>query len=62
VNPSIDKIEVEPVDDNHVRLKIRNGSKIVELIVRVTSEQVANIIESEQEHRDVRPKKVAAAG
>jgi hypothetical protein len=39
------KFEVEPLDESHVRLKIRDGEKTVTVILRVVAERAAELIE-----------------
>jgi hypothetical protein len=45
------KLDVERIDDKHVRVTIREGDKIVSVVLKIVTERAAEIIESERERK-----------
>lgn len=43
------KYEIEPIDENHVRVNIREGDKVVSVVIKIVTERAANIIKTNRE-------------
>lgn len=60
MNPPAKKFEVERLDDNHVRVRIRDGEKIVTVVLKLVTERAAEKIESSRDRASRRAEEVAA--